>query len=88
MRQSHLTSLLEAATQAGIGLPIGLLVSFCVAWLGLSAAATAALIAGLMFVFSTARGYVIRRRFERFAAREGRERAMGMIVRSTIIRGQ
>jgi hypothetical protein len=88
MRQSHLTSLLEAATQAGIGLPIGLLVSFCVAALGLSAAATAVVITGLMFVFSTARGYVIRRRFERFAAREGRERAIGEIIRSVIEGGQ
>jgi hypothetical protein len=65
MTQPRRTSALEAATQAAVGIPIGLAVSFGVALLGLSAAATAALITGAMFVVSTARGYLIRRGFER-----------------------
>jgi hypothetical protein len=63
--QSPRTSLIEAATQSAVGLPIGLIVSFSVAMLGLSAVATAALITGSMFVVSTARGYIVRRRFDR-----------------------
>jgi hypothetical protein len=61
--QSPRTSLLEAATQAAVGLPIGLVVSYAVSWFRLSPAISAALITGLMFVASTARGFWIRRRF-------------------------
>ena len=68
--QSRRTSLLEAATQASVGLPIGLVVSYTVAWFRLPPAVSAALITGLMFALSVARGYWIRRRFER-AGRRG-----------------
>lgn len=65
MGQPRRASVLEAATQAAVGLPIGFAVSFAVVLLGLSAAMTAALVTGLMFLVSTVRGYVIRRGFER-----------------------
>ena len=61
--QSRRTSLLEAATQSLVGLPLGFAVVTAVSLLRLSPAAAGALSAGLMFVVSTARGYVIRRRF-------------------------
>jgi hypothetical protein len=61
--QSPRTSLLEAATQSLVGLPLGFAVVTAVSLLGLSPAAAGALSAGLMFVVSTARGYAIRRRF-------------------------
>lgn len=59
------TSLLEAATQAAVGLPIGFMVVYAVSLLDLSPAANGAASAGCMFVISTARGYAVRRRFER-----------------------
>jgi hypothetical protein len=59
------TSLKESATQAVVGIPIGLVVSYGVALLHLPPAISAWLITGLMFVASTIRGYIIRRRFER-----------------------
>jgi hypothetical protein len=62
--QAPRTSLLEAATQAAVGLPIGFGVVTAVSLLGLSPAASGALSAGAMFVVSTARGFWIRRRFE------------------------
>ncbi len=65
--QPRRTSLLEAATQAVVGVPLGLAVSYGVALLGLSPAFSAALITGLMFVVSTARGFWIRRAYERRA---------------------
>jgi len=64
MSQQRFTSLVEAAMQAAVGLPIGLGVSVIVASMGLSAALTGALISSLMFIASTLRGYLIRRRFE------------------------
>lgn len=67
MTQSPRTSLLDAATQAAVGLPLGFVVVYAVSWLRLSPAATAVLTTGLMFVVSTARGYVVRRRFDRRA---------------------
>lgn len=66
MTQHRRTSFLEAATQAAVGLPIGFAVTFAVGLMGLPAAASASLITGLMFLASTVRGYVIRRRFERW----------------------
>ena len=63
--QPRRTSLLEAAANAAVGLPIGLVVSYGVALLDLSPAVSAALITGLMYVASVARGYWIRRRFAR-----------------------
>jgi hypothetical protein len=65
MSQHPRTSLIEAATQATVGIPIGFSVAFAVGLLQLPAAPAAAMITGLMFVASTARGYVIRRRFDR-----------------------
>jgi hypothetical protein len=61
--QLPLTSLKEAALQAAVGLPIGLIISYGIALLHLPPAISAWLITGLMFLASTARGYVIRRRF-------------------------
>jgi hypothetical protein len=63
VNQSPRTSLLEAATQSLVGLPLGFAVVTAVSLLRLSPAATGALSGGLMFVVSTARGYAIRRRF-------------------------
>ena len=65
MNERPRTSLIEAATQATVGLPIGFAVSFVVALLRLPPATSAALITGLMYLCSILRGYVIRRRFER-----------------------
>ena len=64
-RQHPHASLLEAATQAAVGVPIGFAVTFAVGLMGLSAAAAAALITLSMFMLSTVRGYLIRRRFDR-----------------------
>lgn len=66
MTQRPYVSLIEAATQSLVGLPIGFVVSFAVGLLGLSAAASAALITGTMFLASTLRGYLIRRGFQRW----------------------
>lgn len=63
--QPRRTSLIEAATQASVGLPLGFAVSYAVSMLSLPPAVTAGLITGLMFAVSVARGYWIRRRFER-----------------------
>jgi hypothetical protein len=63
--QPRRTSLIEAVTQASVGLPIGLVASYVVAWFRLPPAITAVLITGLMFAASVARGYLVRRSFER-----------------------
>jgi hypothetical protein len=65
--QPRRTSLVEAATQASVGLPLGFIVSYAVSMLCLPPAVTAALITGLMFALSVARGYWIRRAYERRA---------------------
>jgi hypothetical protein len=65
MTQHPRASLLEAATQATISLPVGFLVSFGVSLLHLAPAIAAALITVAMYVLSILRGYLIRRRFER-----------------------
>lgn len=65
MTQRPRASLMEAATQAAVGLPMGLVVVYGVALLKLPPSITAVLTTGLMFLVSTLRGYVIRRRFER-----------------------
>jgi hypothetical protein len=64
MTQHPRASFMEAATQAAVGVPIGFAVTFAIGLMGMSAA-SAALITLSMFVASTARGYVIRRRFDR-----------------------
>jgi hypothetical protein len=61
---NHLSAI-EAATQAAVGLPVGWAVCFSVELLGLSAAASAALITIIMFLFSTIRGYIVRRSFDK-----------------------
>ena len=66
--QSPRTSLLEAATQSLVGLPLGWAVSYAVVSFRLSPAISAMLITGLMFVVSTARGFWIRRAYERRSA--------------------
>jgi hypothetical protein len=63
--QSRRTSLIEAATQAAVGLPIGFLVAYGISALRLPAGPSAALITGLMFAVSVLRGYLIRRQFIR-----------------------
>jgi hypothetical protein len=63
--QLRRTSLIEAATQACVGLPLGFVVSYAVSMLRLPPAATAVLITGLMFAVSVARGYLVRRGFEK-----------------------
>lgn len=65
MTQHPRTSLIEAATQAAVGIPIGFAVTFAVGLMGLPAAVSASLITLSMFLLSTVRGYLIRRRFER-----------------------
>jgi hypothetical protein len=65
--QPRRTSLLEAATQACVGLPLGFAVSYAVSMLRLPPAASAAAITGLMFAVSVARGFWIRRAYERRA---------------------
>jgi hypothetical protein len=64
-RQRPSTSLLEAATQAAVSLPIGFVVVFGVERMQLGPMASAATITLAMFLLSVLRGYVIRRRFER-----------------------
>jgi hypothetical protein len=59
------TSAIEAATQAAVGIPVGLVVVYCIALLKLPPAITSALTVGVMFLVSTLRGYLIRRRFDR-----------------------
>jgi hypothetical protein len=68
MIQPRRTSLIEAVTQAAVGLPLGFLVSYGVSLFHLPPEITAALITSQMFAASVARGYVIRRRFERTEA--------------------
>jgi hypothetical protein len=63
------TSFKEAAMQAAVGIPIGLVVSYGVALLHLPPALSAWLITGLMFIASAIRGYLIRRKFDRFEHR-------------------
>lgn len=65
MRQHPRTSLIEAATQATVGIPIGFGVKFGVEQIHLAPAWSAATITMLMFLLSTLRGFLIRRRFER-----------------------
>jgi hypothetical protein len=65
MTQQRRHAALEAATQAAVGIPIGFVVTFGVELLHLPPAISAALITGLMFLLSTLRGYLIRRRFDR-----------------------
>jgi hypothetical protein len=65
MTQHPRTSLLEAATQATVSLPVGFAVSFGVSLLRLSPAVAAALITVAMYLLSILRGYWVRRRFER-----------------------
>jgi hypothetical protein len=64
MTQHPRASLMEAAKQATVGLPVGFAVSFGIGLLGLPPAA-AALITLAMYALSILRGYWIRRRFER-----------------------
>jgi hypothetical protein len=56
-------SLLEAATQAAIGVPIGFCVVYGISHLGMSPGATAVTTSSLMFVINTSRGYFVRRTF-------------------------
>ncbi len=79
--QPRCTSLVEAATQASVGLPIGFAVSYAVSMLGLPPAVAAGLITGLMFALSVARGYLIRRRFEHFHAN------IDKLVKDTMVTG-
>jgi hypothetical protein len=67
--QTPRTSLKEAAMQSVVGIPIGLVVSYSVALLHLPPAMSAWLITGLMFLASTVRGFIIRRKFDRFERR-------------------
>jgi hypothetical protein len=64
-QQSRRLAAIEAATQAAVGLPIGYAVCFAVGLIGLSAAASASIITLSMFLVSTIRGYLIRRKFDR-----------------------
>jgi asparagine N-glycosylation enzyme membrane subunit Stt3 len=63
MTQHSRASLVEAATQAAVG--VGYAVVFGVECLHLPTAWSAAVITVSMFLLSTLRGYVIRRRFDR-----------------------
>jgi uncharacterized membrane protein AbrB (regulator of aidB expression) len=72
--QTPRASALEAAMQAAVGVPIGFSVCFAVGKLGLSPTLSAALITVVMFLVSTARGYLIRRGFDRRSLAEA-ERA-------------
>lgn len=65
--QTRRQSLLEAATQAAVGVPIGFSVVFFVGFLDLNPFWLALSTSCVMFLVSSIRGYVIRRRFERFA---------------------
>jgi uncharacterized membrane protein YfcA len=58
-------SLLEAATQAAIGVPIGFCVVYGVSRFGMSPAATAVTTSSVMFLINTSRGYFVRRGFNR-----------------------
>jgi hypothetical protein len=68
MNQTRRSSLLESFTQASVGIPIGFTVSFLVGWLRLNPFLQACAIVFAMWIISTIRGYLIRRRFERFAS--------------------
>lgn len=72
MTQSRRTSFIEATTQATVALPIGFIVSFAVGILHLSPTISAVLITGLMYIFSVARCYLVRRHFD---AKQLRHRA-------------
>jgi hypothetical protein len=65
MTQHPRASLMEAATQATIGLPVGFAVSYGIGLLHLPPAIAAALITVAMYVLSILRCYVVRRRFDR-----------------------
>jgi hypothetical protein len=71
MTQTRRASLLEAVTQSAVALPIGFAVAFVVGFMGLDPLVQAFTIAATMFVVSTVRGYLVRRRFERFASSIG-----------------
>ncbi len=67
MTQTRRDSLLEAATRSAIGVPTGFTVTLFVGLADLNPFAQAFVITCTMFVAQTITGYLLRRRFERFA---------------------
>jgi len=68
MSQTRRASLLEAATRSTIGIPTGFTVPLFVGFMGFDPFIQAFLITSTMFAAQTTTGYLLRRRFERFAS--------------------